>query len=119
MHLSAESVHKKCHSAVYMLTFAFSLFLREDTSKLKWSNNLYDPAILERTDCTIGIGFLGVKGDFLLKVQIPKIGVTTALRGDCFVTVETAIFQFLVVMFAHPISNTSLMHFLDHSTSKA
>ena len=80
MHLSAESVHKKCHSAVYMLTFAFSLFLREDTSKLKWSNNLYDPAILERTDCTIGIGFLGVKGDFLLKVQIPKIGVTTALR---------------------------------------
>jgi len=80
MHLSAESVHKKCHSAVYMLTFAFSLFLRDDTSKLKWSNNLYDPVILEKIDCTIGIGFLGVKGDFLLKVQIPKIGVTTALR---------------------------------------
>jgi hypothetical protein len=48
--------------------------------KLKWSSNIYDPAILEKTDSTIGIGFLSVKEDFLLKVQIPKSGVTTALR---------------------------------------
>ena len=49
---------------------------------LRWSLINYPSvlALLVKTDTTIGTGFSGVKEGFLLKVQIPENGVTTAPR---------------------------------------
>lgn len=77
MHLFSNSIHDK--SLICVCAFAL-YFYREDTLKQKWSSNLYYPALLEKTDFITGIGSLRGKEDFLLKVQIPESGVTTALR---------------------------------------
>ena len=77
MHLSAKSIHDK--GFVCLCVFAL-YFYREGTLKQKWSSNLYYPVVLEKTDFITGIGSLCAKEDFLLKVQIPESGVTTALR---------------------------------------
>ena len=47
---------------------------------LRWSLINYPSvlALLVKTDTTIGTGFSGVKEGFLLKVQIPENGATTA-----------------------------------------
>jgi len=47
---------------------------------MRWSLINYPSvlALLVKTDTTIGTGFSGVKEGFLLKVQIPENGVTTA-----------------------------------------
>lgn len=44
-----------------------------------WTNQ-YELVLLEKTDSITGIGFLGVKEDFLSKMQIPKSGGTIAPR---------------------------------------
>ena len=47
---------------------------------MRWSLINYPSvlALLVKTDTTIGTGFSGVKEGFLLKVQIPENGATTA-----------------------------------------
>lgn len=105
---------------LFVCVFLLYIFYREDTLKQRWSSNLYNPVLLEKTDFITGIGSLCAKEDFLLKLQIPESGVTTALRKrcDCFATVEIPMFGFLVVTILSIFTN-SLMHSLDHSTPRA
>lgn len=53
---------------------------RYGTLKQRLKNYPSVPALSEKIDTIIGIGFSGTKEGFLLKVQIPENGDTTALR---------------------------------------
>lgn len=67
-------------SSYYCMRIKFEYICRFDTLKQRGQNYPSVPALLEVTGTTIDIGFSSVKEGFLLKMQTPENGDTTAAR---------------------------------------